>query len=175
MSTPSPDGRHEENSHALDWEAAYLELLPKVFRFLWFRVGERQLAEDLASTTFEKAWRKRQTFRGDLTSFSKWVFVIARNVAAGHRRRTRSDSELTERQPDHRGPSPEQAAETISDGERVARLLVGLGPRERDLIGLKYGGGLTNRAIAELTGLSESNVGTILHRAVERLRREWDR
>jgi RNA polymerase sigma-70 factor, ECF subfamily len=38
---------------------------------------------------------------------------------------------------------------------------------------LKYGAGATNRAISEVTGLSESNVGTILHRAVQTLREKW--
>ncbi len=41
------------------------------------------------------------------------------------------------------------------------------------VLALKYGGGLTNRAIARATGLSESNVGTIVHRAVEGLRAQW--
>ena len=45
--------------------------------------------------------------------------------------------------------------------------------REREVIALRYGSGLTNRAIARLTGLSESNVGTILHRTVARLREAW--
>jgi RNA polymerase sigma-70 factor (ECF subfamily) len=38
---------------------------------------------------------------------------------------------------------------------------------------MKYGADMTNRAIALATGLSESNVGTILHRAVEMLRGRW--
>jgi RNA polymerase sigma-70 factor (ECF subfamily) len=46
--------------------------------------------------------------------------------------------------------------------------------RERELLSLKYGAGLTNRAIARLTGLSESNVGTLLHRTIAGLRTEWD-
>ena len=46
--------------------------------------------------------------------------------------------------------------------------------RERELVSLKYGAGLTNRAIARLLGLTESNVGTILHRTVTRLRAGWD-
>ncbi|MFQ6101807.1 MAG: RNA polymerase sigma factor [Anaerolineae bacterium] len=47
-----------------------------------------------------------------------------------------------------------------------------LSDRERDLIGLKFAAGLPNRRIAELTGLSENNVGVILYRAVRRLRAE---
>jgi RNA polymerase sigma-70 factor (ECF subfamily) len=38
---------------------------------------------------------------------------------------------------------------------------------------LKYGAGMTNRAIARATGLSESNIGTILHRTVQTLRELW--
>lgn len=47
------------------------------------------------------------------------------------------------------------------------------GARERELIALKYGAGINNRLIAQLTGLSESNVGTILHRVVQTLRSRW--
>jgi RNA polymerase sigma-70 factor, ECF subfamily len=52
-------------------------------------------------------------------------------------------------------------------------LLATLPPRQRELIAMKYGADMTNRAIARATGLSESNVGTILHRAVEDLRGRW--
>jgi len=48
-----------------------------------------------------------------------------------------------------------------------------LSEREQELIALKYGAELDNRQIAKLTGLTESNVGTILHRAVLTLRRQW--
>ncbi len=49
------------------------------------------------------------------------------------------------------------------------QLLQQLPQREQDVIALKYGADMTNRAIADLTGLSESNVGTILHRTVSKL------
>ncbi|HKC11419.1 MAG TPA: sigma factor-like helix-turn-helix DNA-binding protein, partial [Vicinamibacteria bacterium] len=53
-------------------------------------------------------------------------------------------------------------------------LLDELPERNRGLLALKYGAGATNRAIARLTGLSESNVGTILHRVVTALRSRWE-
>ncbi len=56
-------------------------------------------------------------------------------------------------------------------GSRV--LLQRLPAREQELVALKYGAEATNRAIAALTGLSESNVGTILHRVVLELRSAW--
>jgi RNA polymerase sigma-70 factor (ECF subfamily) len=45
--------------------------------------------------------------------------------------------------------------------------------REREILALKYGAGATNRAIADVAGLSESNVGTIIHRTVQLLRSRW--
>ena len=50
--------------------------------------------------------------------------------------------------------------------------LARLSDRERDLIGLKFAAGLTNRHIAKLADLRESNVGVILYRAMRRLRVE---
>lgn len=62
-----------------------------------------------------------------------------------------------------------------ADLAHLARLLGALPARERELVALKYGAEMSNRAIANLTGLSESNVGTILHRVVARLRAEWEK
>jgi RNA polymerase sigma-70 factor, ECF subfamily len=69
--------------------------------------------------------------------------------------------------------TPESAEERRSDLVRLAALTASLPDRERDLIALRYGAGLSNRAIAPLVGLSESNVGTILHRTVQALRSRW--
>ena len=65
-------------------------------------------------------------------------------------------------------------AQARAERERLRVLLARLADRERELVALKYGAGLTNRAIAGLTGLTESNVGVILYRAVQRLRADWE-
>ena len=69
--------------------------------------------------------------------------------------------------------SAEASAARDSDLARLQALTARMPERTRELIALKYGAGASNRLIARLTGLSESNVGTILHRAVESLRAEW--
>jgi RNA polymerase sigma-70 factor (ECF subfamily) len=69
--------------------------------------------------------------------------------------------------------TPEDDAVRHSNGERLAALLQSLPERERELLAMKYGAGMTNRAIATATGLTESNVGTIVHRAVQTLRERW--
>ncbi|MGE5138842.1 MAG: RNA polymerase sigma factor, partial [Rudaea sp.] len=69
---------------------------------------------------------------------------------------------------------PEEQAAKDADVERLALLLARLSPRQRELLALKYGAGLTNREIARLLDLSESNVGTILFRAVQDVRVHWE-
>lgn len=156
-----------------DWDALYAEQLPRVYNFLRFRTGDDTVAEDLTSIVFEKAWRARRRYRRDLAGFGTWLFAIARNAAVDYFRQRRVHAPLAEAIDVAGGDTPEQLAERRSDSERLARLLAPLPERERELVALKYGAGLTNRAIARLTGLGESNVGTILHRVVVQLRAEW--
>lgn len=155
------------------WDALYAEQLPRVYNFFRYRVGDGPVAEDLASLTFEKAWRARRRYRRDLAGFGTWLFVIARNVAIDHFRARRVHAPLEEAAGVPGGATPEELAERRSDFERLGRLLAKLPERERELVALKYGAEMTNRAIAKATGLSESNVGTILHRVVGQLRAEW--
>jgi len=159
---------------ATEWDAVYAEQLPRVYNYFRYRVGHGPVAEDLTSVTFEKAWRSRDRYRRDLAGFGTWLFVIARRVAIDHYRTARRHAPLEAAAAVPGGPTPEEIAERRSDGERLARLLAGLSETDRELVALKYGAGLTNRAIARLTGLGESNVGTRLHRRIEDLRAAWD-
>jgi RNA polymerase sigma-70 factor (ECF subfamily) len=160
----------------LDWEAVYAEQLPRVYNFLRYRVGDDVLAEDLTSTTFEKAWRKRSQYNADVAGFSTWLFSIARNAAADHFRSQRQSIPLdsfehTLRAPDEN--SPDWHAERRDESDLLLRALRSLSENERDVLALKHGAGLNNRAISVITGLSESNVGTIAQRGLTRLRALW--
>jgi RNA polymerase sigma-70 factor (ECF subfamily) len=157
-----------------DWEGAYRDLLPKVFRFFCYRVGDEHIAEDLTATTFEQAWRGRWRYRRDLGAFPSWLFGIARNVAAGHFRSHREELGLESAASLGSDDPPEDSLQWKSDFERLSVLLKGLAQREREIVSLKYGGALTNRMIARVMGLTETNVGTLLHRVVGRLRAGWE-
>ena len=157
-----------------DWDAMYAEQLPRVYNYFRYRVGTGPVAEDLTSITFEKAWRARHRYRRDRGAFSTWLFTVARNVAVDYWRQRPPHVPLEHANDIPGGPTPEELAVHRSDVERLARLLDKVGERERELLSLKYGADLTNRAIARLTGLTESNVGTILHRTIQDLRAGWD-
>lgn len=156
-----------------DWDAVYAEQLPRIYNFFRYRFGDPADAEDLTARTFEKAWRARERYRRDTAGFGTWLLSIARNVAVDHYRARRPHTPLDPALVAAPGDNPEEETVRRSEHARLARLLAGLPERERELVAMKFGAGMTNRTIARVTGLSESNVGTILHRAVQALRAEW--
>lgn len=158
---------------ALEWEQIYRAELPSVLSFFRYRVGDPGLAEDLTATTFEKAWAGRERYR-DQGKFSAWLMTIARNIATDHFRSQRSHLPLEAAADREAGPTPLAIAEEKEDAARLRDPLSHLSDRQRELVALKYGADRTNREIARLTGLSESNVGTTLHRIVQQLRLTWE-
>jgi len=156
-----------------NWDAVFTEQLPRVYNFFRYRLGNEAHAEDLTSRTFEKAWLARARYRRDLAGFSTWLISIARNVATDHLRAQRPHLPLEAADDVPASDTPHDDVAKASDLARLSALLKKLPQREQELVALKYGAEATNRAIAELTGLSESNVGTILHRVVQALRRDW--
>ncbi|MDX9955379.1 MAG: sigma-70 family RNA polymerase sigma factor [Anaerolineae bacterium] len=159
----------------MDWNAIYTDALPRVYNYFRYRVGAGPLAEDLTAATFEKAWRGRLRYRRDLGAFTTWLFTIAHNVAVDHFRRHDPALSLEESPPGAAtAPSAEALAQRRADFARLSALLAQLPEREQELIALKYGADLTNRHIAAITGLTESNVGVILHRAIGKLREQWE-
>jgi RNA polymerase sigma-70 factor, ECF subfamily len=158
-----------------DFEAIYHAELQRIYYFFCYRFGEGPLAEDLTSATFEKAWRGRGRFRQEAT-FSTWLFTIARRVAVDHYRQhhIRVEVSLEEGMIQPGSAIFEEQVEKQADFAHLSLLLSRLADRDRELVALKYGAGFTNRAIAQLTGLSESNVAVILHRAIQALRSAWE-
>lgn len=159
----------------VDWEAAYQADLPRLYNFFRYRVGDDHVAEDLTAETFEKAWRNRHRYRYDLAAFSTWLFTIARNILTDYFRKPHVEVSLDAAIHVADDETVEGLTQQRSDFERLSTLLAHLTDRDRELFALKYGAGLTNRTIARLNGMSESNVGTILHRVTQQLRVEWEK
>ena len=158
---------------AVDWDVVYAEQLPRVYNFFRYRLADQSLAEDLTATTFEKAWAARERYRRDIGAFSTWLFTIAQHVAVDYYRQRHAELPLDAALELASDSSPHDEYQRHDDAAHLSQLLAQLGERDRELIALKYGAALTNREIARLTGLSESNVGTLLHRITSKLRGAW--
>ena len=151
----------------------YDEFMPKVFRYIHYKVNNEMLTEDLTSSVFEKALVNFAKYSSDKASFSTWIFSIARNVVIdyyrtnGKRQSMPLDKAMETPATDL---SPEEEVERKTERECLHLCLAKLSQEEREIIHLKFGAELNNRQIARMLGLSESNVGVKLFRAVRKLR-----
>ncbi len=156
----------------------YQEYLPRVYQYANYRVGNRDEVEELVSIIFEKALTKFSSFDPKKASFSTWIFTIARNTITDYYRR-KSRQQKYDREIELQASEPSTSLEEeVLHSEEIHKLhqcLSHLKHHERELISLKFSGDMTNREIAKITGYSESNVGTILCRALHKLREEFAR
>lgn len=159
----------------IDWQDVYDQSLPKIFHFFCYKVGEAVVAEELTVLTFEKAWMSRRNFHKANGQVHAWIFGIARNVASDYFRKKKVEIPIEEVSELDFSTSFEDDIQNRLDFQSILAILNRFPVRERDLIAMKYGAELSNREIARLTRLSESNVGTILYRTVKKIRMEWEK
>lgn len=145
----------------------------RIFTYFQYRCNDSATAQDLTMQVFERLLHSLPRYDEDRAPISAWLFSIARHVAADWQRRQYLRKFIPwddfSRQPS-KDPGPEQITLESEERIRLRQALRHLSNKERDLIGLRFASGLTNRAIAEMTGLSESNVAVILFRALQKLR-----
>ncbi len=151
----------------------YDRYLPRVYNYIRYRCDDDTTAEDLTAQVFERLLGSLDEVSHRPVPVEGWVFTVARNLVTSHYRRERLRGwlpwEAFLRRP-ARDPLPEEQALGSESRGQLSAALQQLSDRERDLLGLKFSASLNNREIANLTGLSENNVGVILHRALRRLR-----
>jgi len=148
----------------------YERTFPRVYAYVASLLRDRSAAEDVTAQAFERAYRKRRSYRAARGSMDAWVFGIARNAALDELRKRKRRAKLEGDPEDVYAPAPEDQADQALRRETVRLALASLSGQERDLIALKFAGGLSNGEIARVLRMSESNVGTRLHRTITRLR-----
>ena len=153
----------------LDFDALYRASRDDVFAYVATLLRDRSAAEDVTALAFERALRRQRTYRPARGSERAWLFGIARNAALDElRRRSRTAALLAD--PEDPRPAVDEADLPI-DRATVRAALATLEPRDREVIALKFHGGLSNDELARVLGVSTSNAGTTLHRAMQRLRK----
>jgi RNA polymerase sigma-70 factor, ECF subfamily len=156
----------------INWDSVVDNELPRLYNYFRYRLGDESVAEELTSTVLEKAWTKRHRYRKDRAAFSTWLFAIAQNEVIVYLRKRRKTLPISAAE-EVTSETTESIAEQAQDLGQLSRLLTNLPAREREIISLKFGADLNNREIAVIKGLSESNVGTILNRVLQKLREQW--
>jgi RNA polymerase sigma factor (sigma-70 family) len=156
------------------FEALYRRTFPRVYGYVATMLRDRSAAEEVTAQAFERAFRKRRSFRPSRGTQEAWLFGIARNAALDELRRRKRRAKLEAEPGDARAAAPVEQVEDALRRQAVRAALDGLEPRERELVALKFAGGLSNEELARVVGISASNAGTRLHRTLEKLRKECD-
>jgi RNA polymerase sigma factor (sigma-70 family) len=158
----------------LAFDQLYRSSRDDVYAYVASLLHDGPAAEEVTATAFERAYRKRHRFDPERGEPRAWLFGIARNAALDELRRRGRQAELTAEPADLDAPSVDSGAERSEQRLALRAGLARLAPRERELIALKFFAGLGNAEIAQVVGVSESNAGTRLHRAVTKLREALD-
>lgn len=159
-----------------DFAGFYEEWFDRVYNYARHRTGSGVRADEIVSDTFSRVLKSWSKFDASKADRRTWLFSIAFRAVADHYRAEKRgvwsplDSIPEPRQP---GGGPAQELEDKIQQLNVAEALQKLEDQPREIVSLRFYGGLTNRAIGELLGLSESNVAVILFRSVRRMRKNF--
>jgi RNA polymerase sigma factor (sigma-70 family) len=167
LTAPTPS---RTSSPALDFEALYRSSRDDLYAYVATLLRDRSAAEDVTAAAFERAYRKQRSYKASRGSERAWLFGIARNAALDELRRRKRGAALAAEPADVDATLPEDAAEAALRRAAVRVALTRIDARERELVALKFHAGLDNSEIAAVLGVSVSNAGTQLHRAMTKLR-----
>lgn len=157
------------------FEGLYLRYSVPVYRMSLRACGDPDLADDLTSTVFLKAYEKLDQYHErKVGTFRAWLFTITRNTLLDYWRRnskvTRLAAETLPDTPDL-DPGPEDIALSKMQISEVADVMNTLTERNRSIIELRLAG-LSNREISEVMGLSISAVKSAQTRSYAHIRTE---
>lgn len=163
----------ERNTQAL-FEAWYELEMPRIFRYVCYRVRDRAAAEEVTAAVCVEAIQHLDRYDPCRGEFEGWMFGIARNVVVMYLRSRARDPQTMplDSLPDIVGPdrTPEQIYERKELFLDAVLCLSSLTEQEQEVIALRYGAELSSRMIGQAMGISEGHVRVLLHRALKSMR-----
>jgi RNA polymerase sigma-70 factor, ECF subfamily len=174
IETPAATASARESSWER-FEALYRSSRDDLYAYVTTLLHDSSAAEDIIALAFERAYVRRRSFDRRRGEERAWLFGIARNAALDElRRRTRTARLAVDPEDREASDEPHDGLELTLRRTAVRAALAHLPAREREIVGLKFHAGMSNAEIAHVLGVSESNVGTRLHRTMQKLRKACD-
>ncbi len=149
-----------------DFDAFFEEHYTAVYRALTLVFADIRVAEDAAQEGFFRAYRQWRTVK-DMDRPATWVYVVA--VRSQRRRLAKEERADTSTAPAKNQSTPE---DTAIEGDLVERLLDTLTPRQREVVVLRYVGGLRLAEIADALGCALGTVKATLHVSLQKMHLE---
>jgi len=178
ISSQPADAKQAEGRAAPDrakMMEVYEQFARPVYNFFYYSLTDRETAEDLTGDVFVKILNKSGFYDPDKGEIKTWIFTVARNTLRDYLRTVkRAPGKVPLEKAAEMAATAAGPEETAIRGSEAAALVTALrrlNKRERNLVALKYGAGLRNKEIAELSSLSERHVGVILSRTLSKLKK----
>jgi RNA polymerase sigma-70 factor (ECF subfamily) len=143
-----------------------------VYRFVYFRINDRALAEDFTSETFLRALRRIGTISYQGRDIGAWFITIARNIVLDHLKSARHRLELTTAdtlEGKEQAESTESAVLNLLQSERLMQAVNQLGDEQRECVMLRFVQGLSVSETAGVMGKNDGAIKALQHRAVRKL------
>jgi RNA polymerase sigma-70 factor (ECF subfamily) len=156
----------------------YERYVDTVYRYIYVRVGQVHLTQDLTSETFLRALRRLDTFSWQGRDIAAWFITIARNLITDQAKSARFRMEITtadffdaDKRADRADGADAEVLQRLRD-ERLLRAVQNLKPEQAECVVLRFLQGLSLAETARVLGRSEGAVKQLQLRAVRALRRE---
>jgi len=155
-------GDHEAFTQLYD---GYME---RVYRYVYFRVSDDTVTEDLVSQVFLKAWQNLDRYKVGATPFIAWLYVIARNLVIDHYRSKRESVPLEEAAALPTDiQSLDEQVQLRFDLEAMRDALQSLTGDQQQALILKYIAGLPNESIAKMMNKQEGTIRGLQMRGLQ--------
>lgn len=143
----------------------YSTYLNKVYRYIYYKVGNATEAEDLTEQVFLQAWEAIDRYRQQGAPFAAWLFRLAHNRVIDYHRTKKSHAPLDPSLEDSR-PGPEEIVARRLDVQNLKQALKRLTEEQQQVILLRFVEGMSHAEVGAIIGKSEGAVRSIQYRAL---------
>jgi len=162
--------RLAQNGDSAAFAQIYDHFADKIYRFIYFRVGHKEVAEDILSDTFIKGWQKINQINSP-KALSAWLYQIAKNNIIDYYRIRKDTVDLTEVEDFLEDEvNPVDTLTLNMQQKKVLQLMTELPEDQQEVLKYKFFEDLENEEIAYVMGKTEGAIRVLQHRAILKLK-----
>ncbi|OHA16397.1 MAG: hypothetical protein A3H57_05145 [Candidatus Taylorbacteria bacterium RIFCSPLOWO2_02_FULL_43_11] len=148
----------------------YDRYFDKIYRYVYYKVLNKDTTEDLVSDIFFKAIQKIDTFDQTKGIFSSWLYNIALNSIIDHYRSRKHHADIEDAYDLSLDERIEEKIDAKDNLQKVSEYLNYLSPKQREIVILRVWQEMPYKEIAEIIGGSEDSAKMAFSRAVKEIR-----
>ena len=147
----------------------YDEYVEKIYKFLYFRTFQKELAEDITSQVFLQAMSKIKSFDESKGTFQAWLYQIARNLLIDEYRKRKPVEDIENHFDIASNVNIENETNQTLSNEALQKLLLTLPEESQELVTMRLWDELSYSEIAQVTGKTEGSLKMQFSRIINKL------